>query len=176
MDSPFSEEAARYGSGEQLPLGDLAARINFLGAPAAAVDRTVAAAVLLKQAQDRIERGEGDGITWDEWLKANVKLKKTRVRDLLKIAEADDKAKAVLNLREKTRKRTADCRANKCKDPAREALVKWVRDAPLATVKEALRRCKDLRAEAEKAADSGDTSASPKITPNLRREPAQMAA
>ena len=69
-------------------LAELAKKIEDC---AAEVDnRTIEAAFLVRQLRSRIEAGEAGPVTWCQWAPKHINLCRSRLRELQRIAEADD--------------------------------------------------------------------------------------
>ncbi len=70
------------------PLEALAKRITQCANEAD--EKIIEAAVLLREARARVESGEVGNTKWYVWASRNIGLKESRLRDLLRIAEAKD--------------------------------------------------------------------------------------
>jgi len=82
---------------EKVPLETLAKEI---AQHATQGDRqTIEAAMLMRAARSRIENGELGETTWYEWARKNIKLSETRLRELQRIAKAEDPQKELERLR-----------------------------------------------------------------------------
>ncbi len=116
--------------------------------------QTIEAAILMRAARSRIENGELGKTTWYEWARKNIDLSMTRLRELQRIAGAEDPQKELERLREKARSRVERHRVKKrsaplrnggatVKDSAelegdRQRLIAWARSAPLDHVTDVL--------------------------------------
>ena len=99
-------------------------------------ERTLAAALLVRQARARIEAGEaGIGVKWFEWALKNIQLSKSRLSELQSIAQADnpqaemERRRQMTNDRQK-RKRERDVQAARMQEPVRKQMSAWLKDAP----------------------------------------------
>ncbi len=117
-------------------------------------ERTIEAAMLLRAARSRIENGELGETKWYVWARKNINLSMTRLRELQRIAGAEDPQKELERLREKARVRVERHRKKKrsaplrnggttVKDSAelegdRQRLIAWARTAPLDHVTDVL--------------------------------------
>ena len=68
-------------------------------------ERTIEAALLIRMARDRVNRGKAGNTTWYEWAPKNIGLSTTRLRELQRIADAPDPKKELERLRKCARKR-----------------------------------------------------------------------
>lgn len=69
-------------------------------------DMTITAALLVHQARQRVKSGEaGPGVKWEAWAAKNIKLSKSRIRELLRIGDADDPDAELERIRGRTRER-----------------------------------------------------------------------
>jgi hypothetical protein len=102
-------------------------------------DHIINAALLLKEAKQRVEAGEaGKGVKWPEWAEKNIDLGETRIRELVRIAEAKDALAELERQREMTRERVERHRVRKSTlrnaanlEEPRRTLVDWARKTPL---------------------------------------------
>ncbi len=117
-------------------------------------ERTIEAAMLMRAARSRIENGELGKTKWYVWARNNIDLSETRMRELQRIAGAEDPKKELERLREKARVRVERHRKKKrsaplrnggttIKDSAelegdRQRLIAWARSAPLEHVTDVL--------------------------------------
>jgi len=117
-------------------------------------DRTLLAALLVREARARVDDGEAGAVTWYEWAPQNINLSESRLRELQRIAEAPDPHAELARLREKVRKRVEKHREKKrsaplrnggaavreevAPEPERDRLIAWARDAALQRVAEVL--------------------------------------
>ncbi len=96
----------------------------------------VAAAMLIREARKRVEAGDaGNGVTWSGWAEKNIELSPSRLRELDRIAKADDPASELTRLRELASKRAAKHRAKqkekaKPASPLRNGDAETIEDSP----------------------------------------------
>jgi len=119
-------------------------------------DMTITAALLVHEARQRVKSGEaGPGVKWEAWAAKNIKLSKSRVRELLRIGEADDPDAEMERIRGRTRERVHRHReksaerktplrngarsADESLEPERRQLIEWATDASLEDVRRVLR-------------------------------------
>ncbi len=133
-------------------LGALAEKIAHCATQAD--DQTIEAARLISEARKRVEAGEAGDTTWYEWAPKNIKLSLSRLRELQRIAEAEDPQKELKRGRKKTQERVERYREKKSSAPLRNggatlkvtaemeddrrSLIEWARSAPIDRVAEAL--------------------------------------
>ena len=119
-----------------------------------AEEHTIKAALLMREARKRVEAGEAGKIKWCEWAYKNIKLSDSRLRELQRIAEAEDPRKELKRIRKLTQKRVERHREKKKSAPLRnggatvevtagmeddrKSLIEWARSAPLDRVAEVL--------------------------------------
>ena len=117
-------------------------------------ERTIEAAKLIREARKRVEAGEADDITWYSWARKNIKLSMSRLRELQRIAEAEDPQEELKRQRKMTQERVERHRKKKSPAPIRNGgasvaetaeleddrknLIEWARSAPLDRVAEVL--------------------------------------
>ncbi len=117
-------------------------------------EKTLEAAKLISEARKRVEAGEADDTNWYSWAAKNIKLSESRLRELQRIAEAEDPQKELERGRKKTRERVERHREKKKSAPLRnggasvaetaeleddrKSLTEWARTAPLDHVAEVL--------------------------------------
>ncbi len=118
-------------------------------------EKTLEAAKLVGEARKRVEAGEAGDTNWYSWAAKNIKLSESRLRELRRIAEAEDPQKELERGRKKTRERVERHREKKKRSAAlriggasvaetteleddRKSLIDWARTAPLDRVAEAL--------------------------------------
>ena len=70
-------------------------------------EHVIEAALLVRQARERVDAGEAGDVTWYEWAPRNIGLKKSRLRELQSIAAADDPARELERLRAQNAARQA---------------------------------------------------------------------
>lgn len=112
-------------------------------------NRTLLAALLVREARARVENGEAGEVTWYEWAPQNIKLSESRLRELQRIAEAEDPQREIERIRAQTQRRVAKHRAEKAAalrnaatdrlvaeelDPTRERLIEFAQTADLALI------------------------------------------
>jgi hypothetical protein len=105
-----------------------------------ATSNLLAAGLRMRELRARVEGGEvGKGIKWFEWVLQHVHLKRSRLRDIKRVAEAEDPegmAERMLKMNHdrvnKYRERKA--RAALMLEPERKALIAWAKTASLARV------------------------------------------
>ncbi len=108
-------------------------------------EHVISAAMLMREARRRVDAGEAGGITWCAWALNNIKLSPSRLRDLQKIADADDPMKELERQRKLTQKRVEEHRAKKAAeawrlDEERRDLIAWAKKAPIEKVRRVLRQ------------------------------------
>jgi len=131
-------------------------------------EKTLEAAKMIREARERVEAGEAGKADWETWARENIKLCDSRLRELQRIAEAEDPRKELKRQRKLTQVRVANHRKKK-KSAAlrnagasvtetaelgedRQSLIEWARSAPLNHVTEVLSYARQV--------DSGDASSS----------------
>jgi vacuolar-type H+-ATPase subunit I/STV1 len=82
---------------ENEPLESIAKRIAECANQAD--EKVLQAARLIREARKRVEAGQAGDIKWYPWAETNIKLSKSRLRELLNIAEAEDSKKELERLR-----------------------------------------------------------------------------
>ncbi len=82
-------------------------------------DKTIEAAKLIREARKRVEAGEAGDITWYSWAPKNIKLSTSRLRELQRIAAAEDPQKELKRGRKKTQERVERYRERKSSAPLR---------------------------------------------------------
>ncbi len=110
-------------------------------------DQVITAAMKIRELRQRIESGEVGKVNWYVWALKHIKLKKTRLRELVSIAESPDPRKELQRLRNlalerKDRYRTRHA-TERDLDPARQAIIAWAKKATLAEVEEIYRRIRE---------------------------------
>ncbi len=117
-------------------------------------ENTIKAAKLIGEARKRVEAGEAGDTNWYSWAPKNIKLSMSRLRELQRIAEAENPQKELERGRKKTRERVERHREKKKSAPLRNggttvkvtaemeddrrSLIAWARSAPIDRVAEAL--------------------------------------
>ena len=116
--------------------------------------RVIEAAKLMRVARERVEKGEAGDITWYEWARDRIKLSPSRLRELHRIALADDPMKELKRIRKMADKRAMKHREKKKSAALRNGgatgkvtddmgneqkrLIDWAKSAPLNQVSEVL--------------------------------------
>jgi len=103
----------------------------------------ISAAMLIREARRRVEAGEAGDVKWYEWAPKNIELSMSRLRELQRIADADDPEKELERLRRLNQKRVEKHRETKAAqrkalEEDRERLIAWAKSAPLAEVRRML--------------------------------------
>ena len=117
-------------------------------------EKTIEAAKLIREARKRVEAGEAGDTNWYSWAPKNIKLSLSRLRELQRIAAADNPQKELKRGRKKTQERVERYREKKSSAPLRNggttvtvtaemeddrrSLIEWARSAPIDRVAEAL--------------------------------------
>lgn len=144
----------QLGTASQEALHAVARRIE---AHAHAADQeTIEAALLLRDLRRRIEAGEAGDVKWYAWARENIQLGQTRVRELQRIAEAEDPQAEIESLRRRIRERVERHRAAAERrrveavkevdadlEDERARLIAWAREAPLEDVRRILEAATD---------------------------------
>ena len=102
----------------------------------------LAAALLVKEARERVERGEAGDLKWLEWSRKHLKIGRTWMHYLTAVADAPDPAKLVERQRAATLKRVQAHRARtaaQSREPDRKELIAWAGKADIAEVRRILR-------------------------------------
>ena len=73
----------------------------------------IKAAMLVAEARRRVEAGEAGDVTWYSWARRHICLSDSRLRELQRIAKADDPARELERQREQTAARQARHREQK---------------------------------------------------------------
>ncbi len=106
-------------------------------------DHTIELGKHLRELRGLIEAGAVGEVNWYAWVKENVKLRKTRLRVLMQIAEAPDPRAEAVRQREMNARRQAKHRAGQAplSDLAPECreIIKWARKASVSDAKAILR-------------------------------------
>lgn len=108
-------------------------------------EQVIKAALLMREARRRVEAGEAGDVTWYAWGRKNIDLSETRLRELQRIADADDPAAEIERLRKMIRKRVEEHRARKAAeaqslDEERKELITWAKKAPIERVRRVLKQ------------------------------------
>lgn len=120
------------------PLDAVARRIE--GHSRKSDDETITAAMLVREARRRVEAGEAGPATWFEWAPANIRLSRSRLYELQRIADADDPRAELERIRRMMRERAKRHRETKAEaeqkdEIERRMLKEWADAAPLDEVK-----------------------------------------
>ena len=100
-------------------------------------DHVIKAAMLLREARERIEGGEaGKGVRWYQWAGENIKVKRAQLYLLLRIAEAPDPRHEYIRQLRLTQRRVEKHREKKAAEerqmePERKDLIAWAKKAPI---------------------------------------------
>ncbi len=105
-------------------------------------DHTIAAAMRLRELRGLIEAGEIGEVNWYTWVRENVRLRKSRICVLLRIAESSDPRAEAVHQREINRRRQAKYRAGKARlrdlAPECREIIDWAREAPVSDARDIL--------------------------------------
>ena len=105
-------------------------------------EHTIAAAMRLRELRDLIEAGAIGEVNWYTWVRENVRLRKSRICVLLRIAESSDPRAEAVHQREINRRRQAKYRAGmaRLRDLAPECreIIEWAREAPVSDARDIL--------------------------------------
>ncbi len=106
-------------------------------------DITIEAAKRLRELRRLIEAGAVGEVKWYIWVTENVRLRKSRVRVLLRIAEAPDPRAEAVRQRKMNGRRQAKYRARQATlsdlPPECREIIKWARKASVSDAKAILR-------------------------------------
>ncbi len=117
-------------------------------------EKTLEAAMLIREARKLVEAGEAGDVTWETWAREKLKLGDSRLRELQRIAKAKDPQKELERQREMTQKRVERHRKKKKSaalrnggasvtetaelEADRQSLIAWAESAPIDHVTETL--------------------------------------
>ena len=105
-------------------------------------DHTIELGKHLRELRGLIEAGAVGEVNWYAWVKENVKLHKTRLRVLMRIAEASDHRAEAVRQREMNARRQTKYRAGQAplRDLAPECreIIKWARKASVSDARDIL--------------------------------------
>ncbi len=117
-------------------------------------EKTLEAAKLIREARKRVEAGDAGDVTRETWARENIKLCDSRLRELQRIAEAEDPQKELERQRKMTRERVERHREKKKSaalrnggaslketveiEEDRKSLIAWAKSAPLNHVTDVL--------------------------------------
>ena len=76
-------------------------------------EKVIEAAMLIREARKRVDAGEADKADWETWARENIKLCDTRLRELQRIAKAEDPRKEIERQRKMTQRRVERHREKK---------------------------------------------------------------
>ena len=106
-------------------------------------DHTLETAKCLRELFRLIEAGAVGEVNWYTWVWENVRLRKSRIRVLMRIAEAEDPRAEAVRQREMNARRQAKYRAGQAtlRDLAPECreIIKWARKASVSDARDILR-------------------------------------
>ena len=106
-------------------------------------DHTIELAKHLRELRGLIEAGAVGEVNWYAWVKENVRLRKSRLSVLMRIAEAPDSRAEAVRQREMNARRQTNYRAGQAplRDLAPECreIIKWARKASVSDAREILR-------------------------------------
>ena len=116
-------------------------------------EHVISAAMLMREARRCVKAGDAGDITWESWALKNINLSPSRLRDLQRIANADDPAKELERQRRLTRMRVEKCRekgaaAASTLEQERKDLIAWAKNEPIEKVRRVL---KQIGKQADKA-------------------------
>ena len=108
-------------------------------------EHVISAAMLMREARRRVDDGEAGVIKWYAWAPKNINLSHSRLRELQRIAAADDPVKELERQRKLTQKRVEDHRAKKAAEThalekERRDLIAWAKTAPIDKVIQVLKQ------------------------------------
>ncbi len=129
------------------------------------------------ESRKRVEAGEAGDTNWYSWATKNIKLSLSRLRELQRIAAADNPRKELERQRKVTQKRVERHREKKSSAPLRNGgatvkvtaelgvdrrnLIEWARSAPIDRVTEVLSYIR--RFHSAEAVSSPDRPAEPAV-------------
>jgi hypothetical protein len=106
-------------------------------------DHTIELGKHLRELRRLIESGAVGEVNWYTWVKENVRLRKTRLRVLMRIAEASDPRAEAVSQREMNARRQKKYRAGQAtlRDLAPECrdIIKWAKKASVPDARDILR-------------------------------------
>ncbi len=106
-------------------------------------DHTIAAAMRLRELRDLIEAGAVGEVNWYTWVRENVRLQKTQLCVLMRIAEASDPRAEAVRQREMNARHQKKYRAGQAtlRDLALECreIIKWAKKASVSDARDILR-------------------------------------
>ena len=106
-------------------------------------DHTIEAANRLRELRGLIEAGAVGEVNWYAWVEEKVRLRKSRLYVLMRIAEAPDSRAEAVHQREMNARRQAKYRAGQAtlRDLAPECreIIKWARKASVSDARDILR-------------------------------------
>ncbi len=106
-------------------------------------DHTIETAKCLRELRRLIEAGKVGEVNWYAWVKENVRLQKSQLGVLMRIAEAPDSRAEAVRQREMNARRQAKYRAGQAtlRDLAPECrdIIKWARKASVSDARDILR-------------------------------------
>ena len=106
-------------------------------------DQVIELAMLLRELRRRVEAGEIGDVEWYIWANENIKLRKTRLRALLRIAGASNPREEAVRQREINARRQAKYRRNQARlsdlAPECREIIKWAKKTSVEEAKAILR-------------------------------------
>ena len=145
---------------EKEPLERIAEKIAKLATKAD--ESTIEAALLVREARERVDGGELGKTTWYAWAPKNIELSMSRLRELQRIAKAKDPKAELERIRKQNNERQARHRDKKKRaplrnggdmtrrpariGPKREQLIELARSAPLDHIEKLLSLAQELAA------------------------------
>ena len=106
-------------------------------------DHTIETAKCLRELRRLIEAGAVGEVNWYNWVWENVRLRKSRIRVLLRIAEAEDPRAEAVRQREMNARRQAKSREKQAwlsdLTPECREIIKWAREAQVSDARVILR-------------------------------------
>ena len=102
-------------------------------------DHVIQAAKLLRKARKLFENADPISDSWEKWARANIDLSQSRLRDLQRIADADNPEAELERQRRLTRERVQKHRAKqtaqaKTLEKDRRDLIEWAKTAPIESI------------------------------------------
>ncbi len=136
-------------------------------------EKMIEAAMLVGEARKRVEAGDVGKADWETWARENINLGDSRLRQLQRIANAEDPQKELERQQKMTRERVERHREKKKSaalrnagasltetaelEADRQSLIKWARSAPIKRVTKVLSDA--LKADSEDVNSNSDEPA-----------------
>ena len=99
-------------------------------------EHVIKAAMLIGEARRRVNAGEAGAMTWYEWARHNIHLSPSRIRELMRIAEAKDPRRELERIRELNCERQKKNRKSQAAlEKERKKLIAWAKSADIERVK-----------------------------------------